>query len=214
MSPALSTTPLTHPTADVRNCWLGAYCNIGARTQLLAVTLGDYSYIVNDSDAICATGKFCAIPAMTRINPGNHPVQRARQSHFTCRASAHFAGEPGAAEFFVRRRRSQLVASGRDVWIGRGAIVLPRRRIGTRAVIAAGTALTKELASNAIIARNRVRPIRQRFAAAIARSACGGLPGRNRSHEPLRSMLPDFRKPAAERFLAPYEQSMAQIEEA
>jgi acetyltransferase-like isoleucine patch superfamily enzyme len=143
MSPALSTTPLTHPTAHVHNCWFGAYCEIGARTQLLEVTLGDYSYIVNDSAATCI-GKFGSIAAMTRINRGNHPVQRARQSHLICRASAYFAGEPAAAEFSVRRSRSQLVASGPDVWIGRGAMVLPRRRIGTGAVIAAGTALTNE----------------------------------------------------------------------
>jgi hypothetical protein len=58
----LSTTPLVHPTADVRDCRLGAYCEVGARTQLLDVALGDYSYIVNDGDAAHATiGKrvFC-----------------------------------------------------------------------------------------------------------------------------------------------------------
>ena len=73
---ALSTTPLIHPSAEVRDCRLGAYCEVGARAQLLEVELGDYSYIVNDSDAAYATiGKFCSIAAMTRINPGNHPIQ-------------------------------------------------------------------------------------------------------------------------------------------
>src|ERR1700688_5047391 len=65
-TPTLSTTPLVHPTADARDCRLGAYCEVGARTQLLEVTLGDYSYIVNDSDAAyAAIGKFSSIAAMT-----------------------------------------------------------------------------------------------------------------------------------------------------
>ena len=63
----LSTTPLVDPTASVRECTLGAYTEVGARTQLLEVELGDYSYVVNDSDvAYAAIGKFCSIAAMTR----------------------------------------------------------------------------------------------------------------------------------------------------
>ena len=41
----------------------------------LKCELGDYSYIVNDGDmAYTTVGKFCSIAAMTRINPGNHPM--------------------------------------------------------------------------------------------------------------------------------------------
>ena len=90
---ALSTRPLVHRTADVRNSRLGAYTQVGARTQLLEVALGDYSYVVNDSEIAYTTfGKFCSIAAMTRINPGNHPMDRATQSHITYRASAYFPG--------------------------------------------------------------------------------------------------------------------------
>jgi hypothetical protein len=39
----LSTKPLIHPTANVRACRLGAYTEIGARTRLLEVAMGDYS---------------------------------------------------------------------------------------------------------------------------------------------------------------------------
>ena len=77
----LSTTPLIHPMADVRNSRLGAYTEVGARTRLLEVALGDYSYIVNDSEVAYTTfGKFCSVAAMTRINPGNHPMHRASQA--------------------------------------------------------------------------------------------------------------------------------------
>src|SRR5471032_3127363 len=103
-TPPLSTTPLVDPSAELRDCRLGAYCEVGARTRLLEIELGDYSYVVNDSDAAYATiGKFCSIAAMTRINPGNHPMERASQAHFTYRASAYFEGEADDAEFFAWR---------------------------------------------------------------------------------------------------------------
>ena len=91
----LSPTPLVHPTAEVRDSRLGAYTEVGARTRLLEVVLDDYSYVVNDSEIAYTTfGKFCSIAAMTRINPGNHPMQRATQAHFTYRASACFPAKP------------------------------------------------------------------------------------------------------------------------
>ena len=127
------------------------------------VTMGDYSYVVNDSQITYTTiGKFCSIAAMTRINPGNHPMQRASQAHFTYRASAYFPGEADDAEFFAWRR-SHRVHIGHDVWIGHGAIVLPGRNIGTGAVIAAGAVVTKDVPAYTIVAGNPARTIRRRF---------------------------------------------------
>src|SRR5262249_42130107 len=129
----LSTIPLIHPTAEVRDCRLGAYTEVGARTRLLEVAFGDYSYVVNDSEgAYTRFGRFCSIAAMARINPGNHPMARATQSHMTYRASAYFPGERDEEEFFAWRRAA-LVVIGHDVWIGHGAIVLPGRTVGTGA---------------------------------------------------------------------------------
>jgi len=99
---SLSTKPFIHPDADVRDSMLGAYTEVGARTVFLESTLGDYSYIVNDGQvAYTKIGKFCSIAAMVRINPGNHPMHRASQAHFTYRASAYFPGEADELEFFA-----------------------------------------------------------------------------------------------------------------
>ena len=127
MSKILSEQPLIHPTAEVRDCTLGRYTDIGARTVLLETEVGDYSYIVNDSNiAYTKFGKFCSVAAMTRVNPGNHPMHRASQAHFTYRAASYFPGEADDAEFFAWRRAHRVVI-GHDVWIGHGAIVLPGR---------------------------------------------------------------------------------------
>ena len=200
----LSTKPLVHPTADVRDSRLGAYTQVGARTQLLEVTLDDYSYVVNDSEIAYTTfGKFCSIAAMTRINPGNHPMHRATQSHFTYRASAYFPGEQDEAQFFAWRRAHPVVV-GHDVWVGHGAIILPGRTIGTGAVVGAGAVVTKDVAPYAIVAGNPARVIRPRFPVRL-RTACNGWHGGTGTTRGCGRPLPDFRRLSIERFLDKYE---------
>jgi phosphonate metabolism protein (transferase hexapeptide repeat family) len=203
----LSPTALVHPTAEVRDSRLGAYTAVGARTKLLEVEMDDYSYVVNDSDIAYATiGRFCSIAAMTRINPGNHPMDRASQSHFTYRASAYFPGERDEDEFFAWRR-AQPVAIAHDVWVGHGAIVLPGRSVGIGAVVAAGAVVTKDVAPYAIVAGNPARVIRPRFPADIADRLIR-LAWWDWSHEQLRVALPDFRHLPIEGFLAKHETTL------
>ena len=200
----MSVTPLVDPSAETKASTLGRYTEVGARTALLEVELGDYSYVVNDSDiAYAAIGKFCSIAAMTRINPGNHPMHRASQSHFTYRASAYFAGEADEPEFFAWRR-AHRVTIGHDVWIGHGAIVLPGRSIGDGAVIAAGAVVTKDVPRYAIVAGNPARLIRPRFAHDIA-ARMQALAWWDWPHERLRAALADFRALTAEAFLDRHE---------
>jgi phosphonate metabolism protein (transferase hexapeptide repeat family) len=200
----LSIEPLVDPTASLRETRLGAYCEVGARTILLDVEMGDYSYVVNDSQMTYTTiGKFCSIAAMTRINPGNHPMHRATQAHFTYRASAYFAGENDDAEFFAWRR-SHRVHIGHDVWIGHGAIVLPGRKVGTGAVIAAGAVVTRDVAPYTVVGGNPARPIKRRFSEDIE-GRLVRLAWWDWDHEVLRAALPDFRKLAIEDFLDKYQ---------
>jgi phosphonate metabolism protein (transferase hexapeptide repeat family) len=200
----LSVEPTVDPTASVRESQLGAYTEVGARTILLDVTMDDYSYVVNDAQITYTTiGKFCSIAAMTRINPGNHPMHRASQAHFTYRASAYFPGESDDADFFEWRREHR-VHIGHDVWIGHGAIVLPGRSIGTGAVVAAGAIVTKDVPAYTIVAGNPARAIKRRFPEVIT-SRLAELGWWDWDHATLRTALPDFRRLGVEDFLAKYE---------
>jgi phosphonate metabolism protein (transferase hexapeptide repeat family) len=202
----LSIDPLIDPTAKVQEATFGIYCEVGARTRLLDVAMGNYSYVVNDSEITYTTiGKFCSIAAMTRINPGNHPMHRATQAHFTYRASAYFPGEADDAEFF-EWRKSHRVFIGHDVWIGHGAVILPGRSVGTGAVIAAGAIVTKDVPACTIVGGNPARPIKRRFPEDIA-DRLARLSWWDWDHETLQAALPDFRKLGIEAFLDKYEAS-------
>lgn len=200
----LGETPLIDPTAQVRASTLGRYTEVGPRTKLLEVEMGDYSYVVNDSDiAYARIGKFCSIAAMTRLNPGNHPTWRASQSHFLYRASAYFPGEEDEADFFQWRRDQQLTM-GHDVWIGHGAVVLAGRSIGTGAVVAAGAVVSKDVPAYAIVAGVPARIVKWRFPDEIA-ARLQALGWWDWDHAQLRAALPDFRSLPIEAFLEKYE---------
>lgn len=200
----LGLAPLVDPTAHVRRSTLGRYTEIGARTQFEESSLGDYSYIVNDGEVISTRiGKFCSIAAHVRLNPGNHPVWRASQSHFVYRTSAYFEGEADEEEFFDWRR-SQPLTIGNDVWIGHGAILMPGLTVGDGAVIGAGAVVTHDVASYMIVAGVPARPLRERFPADIA-IRLQRLAWWDWHHETLRRTLPDFRALAVADFLNKHE---------
>lgn len=199
MARTLGPEPIIHATAWGRHSRLGAYTEVGPRTSLLETTMGDYSYVVNDGEvAYAAVGKFCSIASHVRLNPGNHPMWRASQSHFTYRASAYWPGQEEDEAAFFDWRRSTPVALGHDVWIGHGAVVLPGRSVGTGAVVGAGAVVTRDVPPYAVA--NPARVVRPRFAPPVAERLLA-LAWWDWSHERLRQALPDFRALPVEAFL-------------
>ena len=62
------------------------------------------------------------------------------------------------------RRREEFgrpVAIGSDVWVGGGAIILPGVRIGSRAVIGAGSVVTRDIPESVFAAGNPCRVVRE-----------------------------------------------------
>lgn len=200
----LGAKPLIHDTAISRASTFGKYCKIGARTTVIESRFGDYSYAVNDCEIVYAEiGKFVSIGPLVGINPGNHPMQRASQSHFTYRSWQYFEDVEDEPALFDLRREAR-VEIGHDAWIGRAAIILPGRKVGIGAVVAAGSVVTRDVEPYAIVGGNPARPIRPRFAPDIAERLMR-LAWWDWSHSELRRALPDFRALAVEDFLDRYE---------
>jgi hypothetical protein len=165
---------------------------------------GDYSYITWDCHVTgSAVGKFCSIAAQVRINPGNHPVWRASQHHFSYRSRQFGLAEDDDEEVFAWRR-ANAVTLGHDIWIGHGVTLLAGVSIGTGAVVGAGAVVSRGVAPYSIVAGVPARPIRQRFPAAIA-ARLQALAWWDWPHDKLRAALPDFRKLSVEAFLEKHE---------
>lgn len=200
----LGAKPLIHETAVVRQSTFGKFCKIGARTTVIETAFGDYSYAVNDAEIVYADiGKFVSIGPLVGINPGNHPMERASQSHFTYRSWQYFEDVADEAELFDRRRVAR-VAIGHDAWIGRAAIVLPGRKVGIGAIVGAGAVVTKDVAPYSVVAGNPAREVKRRFSEAIA-DRLMALSWWNWEHRQLRRAIEDFRGLPVEAFLEKYE---------
>ena len=69
--------PRIHPTAELKGCRLGRYSVVAERVILREVTVGDFSYFERHAEAAYASvGKFCSIPASTRLNALQHTLER------------------------------------------------------------------------------------------------------------------------------------------
>lgn len=200
----LGARPLIHETAVVRHTTFGKFCKVGARTTIIESSVGDYSYAVNDAEIVYATiGKFVSIGPLVGLNPANHPLERASQSHFTYKSWQYFEDADDEADL-LDGRRSARVTIGHDAWIGRAAIVLPGRTVGIGAIVGAGAVVTHDVAPYMIVAGNPARVIRPRFAAEIA-TRLMTLAWWNWPHRDLRRALEDFRALPVEAFLEKYE---------
>lgn len=158
----LSEQPTIHPTCHIVSSLVGGWTELGPYTSLLESTIGDYSYTAGQvSLAYTDVGKFCSIAAQVRVNPGNHPMGRVTQHHFTYRRAQYGFGQDDLA-FFDWRRAHRCVI-GHDVWIGHGAIVLPGVTIGTGAVVGAGAVVSKDVEPYTIVVGVPAKPIRRRF---------------------------------------------------
>ena len=115
------------------------YCDYGANIELGERVFFNFNCVVLD---VC------------RVRVGDYTL-------FGPAVQIYTAMHPLNAEQRRREEFGKPVEIGADVWVGGGAIILPGVRIGSRAVIGAGSVVTRDVPDQVFAAGNPCRVIRE-----------------------------------------------------
>ena len=115
------------------------FCDYGANIELGERVFFNFNCIVLD---VC------------RVRVGDYTL-------FGPAVQIYTAMHPLNAEQRRREEFGKPVEIGADVWVGGGAIILPGVRIGSRAVIGAGSVVTRDVPDQVFAAGNPCRVIRE-----------------------------------------------------
>ncbi len=115
------------------------FCDYGTNIELGERVFFNFNCIVLD---VCAVriGDFSLFGPAVQIYTPMHPFN---------------------AELRRREEFGKPIDIGSDVWVGGGAIILPGVRIGSRAVIGAGSVVTRDVPDGVFAAGNPCRVIRE-----------------------------------------------------
>jgi maltose O-acetyltransferase len=114
------------------------YCDYGAHIELGQRVFFNFNCVVLD---VCRVtiGDFTLFGPAVQIYSATHPMDAAQRR-------VHEMGRP--------------IAIGSDVWVGGGAILCPGVTVGDRAVIGAGSVVTRDVPPGVFAAGNPCRVIR------------------------------------------------------
>lgn len=169
---------LREPVTIEQNVGLygGSYVGLigGIRSSGFA-SIGAFSYTFSSLPEGMRVGRYCSISSGLRILDSSHPLETISTSALTFRPNNHlFRGyRTDELSDFSREFRpapSTLPVIGHDVWLGADVTLAPGVRIGTGAVVAAKSVVTKDVAPYMIVGGNPARQIRSRFSDEVSQA--------------------------------------------
>ena len=148
-----------HPSS-LRQCKKGKKTKIGYYSNLIDVTIGEYTYL-GDHNSVCNVriGSFCSIASFCSIGGGNHDYTRVSSSPVFEKGKNIFNKNLGN----LPKTKQEKIVIGNDVWIGENVFIKPGITIGNGAVIGAHAVITKNIPPYAIVAGCPAKIIKYRF---------------------------------------------------
>ena len=141
---------------------------IGSHSTVIRSLVGRYVALGCDSFVSRSKiGNYCTFGSRVSIGGSNHPYNLVTSHEIAFRNTTAIYGETIVEKDDYAQGQddnSQYhVEIGHDVWIGDNVVVLPGRKIGTGAVIGAGTVVTSDVPPYSIAVGNPSRVVRYRF---------------------------------------------------
>ena len=124
--------------------------------------IGKYSYIGNKCNITAEIGNYCSISNDVYTIMGKHPTDTWVSTHPVFYSKKCCSGNTYMSENRFDEN-STIAKIGNDVWVGYGAGIMGGVTIGDGAIVAAGTVVTKDVPSYAIVGGIPAKVIKYRF---------------------------------------------------
>lgn len=147
--------------AKIANSKFGNYNVIFRDVLMDGCNIGDHTYVQKGTAIFNANvGKFCSIASNVSIGPGIHKIDGV-----STHPSFYLKNTPLLKKFSNEDSflASKTTTIGNDVWIGEKSIILDGITIGTGAIIAAGSVVTKDVSPYSIVGGIPAKVIKFRF---------------------------------------------------
>ncbi|BGE81398.1 CatB-related O-acetyltransferase [Staphylococcus petrasii] len=124
-------------------------------------SIGKYSYIGFGSDFNNVDiGNYCSISSDVKMGLGKHPVDYFSSSPVFYSNNNPFGTKEAYLKFDENPKKTIIE---HDVWIGANVIILDGVRIGTGAIVATGSVVTKDIAPYEVVGGVPAKKIKKRF---------------------------------------------------
>lgn len=145
---------------SIRECKIDKTAKVGARSNLIKVKIGKYSYMGNNNSVTnTEIGKFCSIASYCAIGGGDHPIDWVSTSPLFYSGKSSLGINLSHKEFCGNSK----VVIKNDVWIGENCFINSGVSIGNGAIIGAHSVVTKDIPDYAIAVGSPARVIKYRF---------------------------------------------------
>ncbi|MFC4209934.1 CatB-related O-acetyltransferase [Pedobacter lithocola] len=135
--------------AKISNSLFGNHSIIFNDVIIDSCSIGDHTYIQKKSTIFNADiGKFCSIASQVSIGPGIHKVDGVSTHPAFYLRNTPLKKKFSDKDLFLPFKKTTI---GHDVWIGERAILIDGISIGTGAIIAAGSVVTKDVEPYSVV---------------------------------------------------------------